>query len=627
MSKKGGQATSLLDIEFDPREISLRDYMDLYVKTHREKTKKPTALKDWQNSILNNPVFAKYLDDPVITIFDTGLPSETGSILADAQNASGDPSTLQSRIRVIENSGVLAKIKQLGQQNNLDDKVFESLADNVATLKTRGAQATHKVQYNPTLLGDFTEALKAYVKANPQDKPIANAILFNLEISSRNALVRGLQFEDVQKNRVDPKAQALGIGGSEGLFIEPDREGVKDGGPSTEARSPYSSPISKRASTIIQDQADYNRTVKWANSADPNLVFQVMGKDGPRAISIDDVNRVLAQIKIPGLKRNMQTGDENVKLTSSDMRKLGINLMNLVGIPLDKQAMLLSRDVGGVGAHEAYIGAAGAYNQPAVDDINKVSEFNWKLYSQTVEGGEDAVRNEGKVLPVRTFIFNKDQPTDFEFYGEAQAADVPIVQQKPFNVPVVTDESNAKAAGTEVDSLVDDGKPTTVPQFTPEQIAELKAAGVWSDNIARLTDPNYTPSVELTDEGKPVTKKDGPKLKSSAIAAGTGALSLLGFSEMPRTKRIFKEASENLGASEPVAEAIGTGMSLLEISPRGIAPSDLLMDFEYRQAQTEQLKRKALMYGAQKRIDKRKRQESEAAPVQPSNSFLDSSIP
>ena len=626
MSKKGGQATSLLDIEFDPREISLRDYMDLYVKTHREKTKKPNALKDWANVVLNNAVFAKYLDDPVITIFDTGLPSKTGSILADAQNESGNPSTLQSRIRVIENSGVLAKIKQLSQQNNIDDEVFQSLTDNVATLKTRGAQSTHKIQYNPTLLGDFTEALKTYVKANPQDKPIANAILLNLELASRNALVRGLQFGDVQKNRVDPKAQALGIGGSEGLFIEPDRQGVKDGGPSEDSRSPYNAPMSKRASTIIQDQAEYNRTVKWANSADPNLIFQVMGQDGPRAVTIDDVNRVLGQIKIPGLKRNMQTGDENVKLTSGDMRKLGINLMNLVGIPLDKQSMLLSRDVGGVGAHEVYIGAAGAYNQAAVDDINRASEFNWKLYSQTVEGGEDAVRNEGKVLPVRTFLFNKDQPTGFEFYGEAQAANVPIVQ-KPFNVPVVTDESNAKAAATEVDSLVDDGKPTAVPQFTTEQIDELKAAGVWNDYIASLTDPNYVPSMELTDEGKPVKKKDGTKLKSSAIATGTGALSLLGISEMPRTKQIFKEASESLGASEPVAEAIGTGMSLLEISPRGIAPSDLLMDIDYKKARTEQLKRRALMYGAQKRIDERKQQESEAASVQPSNSFLDSPIP
>jgi len=391
----GSKAVDLSEVKFDPREITLAQFLDLYTDEGRKKGKK---LAGWGNKIRNNKAFAKYLNEPVVKIFDVGNESEAGNLLADAQNLeekTGGKSKLQSEIRNIEDN-LFPRLNAISKKEKFDVGDFDTLSDKVQRLATRGNRVTNKFQYNPTKIGDLVLELQRHVKENPADKPIANAILLNLETASRPSLMTGLLFTDHVENQVSSEAQRLGVRGSDGLLIPPDRQGAKD---STQSKKPYNAPLSKRAVTIIQDQSEHNRTQRWSNRADPNQVFQILDGKDIRQIKSNDVTRVLKQLNVPGIIMEMGPDggliETTKKLTAQDLRKLGIQNMNLVGIGVENQAMLLSRDIPNVGGQNIYLGGAGTYANPAVEDINKHSSMMLGQFTQKLPGGVSAV-DEGK---------------------------------------------------------------------------------------------------------------------------------------------------------------------------------------------------------------------------------------
>ena len=481
-----GIPVDLKGVAFDPRTTTLEEFLQLYVQEGR---KKGRQLKDWGNKVRNNPVFKKYLNEPVTSIFDVGAEASdaASNLLADAQNAEetvGGKSSLQSQIRNIEDN-VFPKLKAIAGKEKFDIGDFDTLSDKVERLKTRGNRVTNKFQFNPTMIGDLQNALIEHVKKNPADRPIANAILLNLETASRPSLMTGLLFTDHTENKVTPAAQQLGVQGADGLFIESTRQGAKD---STQSERPYRSPLSKRAVSIIQDQNQYNRTQPWANRADPNKVFQIEaldknGKKIVRAIDSTDVTRVLKQLNVPGLvlefgpKGGLK--DSNKKITAQDLRKLGIQNMNTIGIPPKNQAMLLSRDIGDIAAQDIYIPGA-TFSNAAVMDINKHSNFMLGLLTQKLPGGTEAVKK-GKVLSPSAFIFDGLETPVFEVYDEAQVADVPIKKpsiQKPTPVEIEPAETNTSSKLQSDDTAMSQGKGDLSSGLTPDETKQLEGLGI-----------------------------------------------------------------------------------------------------------------------------------------------------
>ena len=526
-STKGGQATSLRQENFDPRVTTLDQYIDMYIK-------KAGSNKNWGNVIRKNDVLKPYLNKPVIELFEPTNPSETGSVLADAQNVSSNPATLQSRIRTIENSGVFDKLKILSTREGADQSAdYIRLSDSVEKLKTRGNRATFKYQYNPTKVGELVENLVAHVDKFPEDKPIANAILLNLETGSRPSLMLGLIKTDFKENETTVEAQRQGYTGSNGLFIPAEREGVK-ASTGREGR-PYNTPISKRATTILQDQSEYNATGPLSNSADPMKFFQVSdGKGGTRQVSLDDVKRVLSTTSPKGII--LESTDRGLiqsskPLLPQDLRKVQIQAMNMAGIPIDKQAMLLSRDVGGAGAQDIYIGGAGTYSQPAVDDINKASKLMWGQYTQKVEGGIEAI-NDNKYLSPSTFVFDKPKP-NFEVYEAAQPADVPIripVRPTPVeytgDVPISDGEKSVKVdtSGTAASGEFSaDGKKGWIPSvYEAMKKRGLLGLGAAVTGVGVFTNPAETAAdVGIGLAGKAVGLAGGPPAALSGIVLGS----------------------------------------------------------------------------------------------------------
>ena len=195
--------------------------------------------------------------------------------------------------------------------------------------------------------------------------------------------------------------------------------------------------------------------------------------------------------------------------------------------------MLLSRDVGTGAAQDIYIGGAGSYNQPAVDDLNKASKLMWGQYTQKVEGGIEAI-NDNKFLSPSTFVFDKPKP-NFEVYETAQPADVPIripVRPTPVeyteDVPISDGEKSVKVdtSGTAASGEFSaDGKkgwmPSVYEAMKKRGLLEI-GLGTGLTGVGILTNPGETlADVGIGLAGKAAGFAGGPPAALSSIVLGS----------------------------------------------------------------------------------------------------------
>ena len=112
-----GTQPYIIEKEYDPRTITLDEFISLYEKESVEIGRRKN--KTWGNLIRNNKVTKQYLDQPVVTLFGP-VPSEAQSVMTDIQNAAGSQAaTIQSKFRVIEEN-IFPKLSTLGKKEGVD---------------------------------------------------------------------------------------------------------------------------------------------------------------------------------------------------------------------------------------------------------------------------------------------------------------------------------------------------------------------------------------------------------------------------------------------------------------------------------------------------------------------------
>tara|TARA_B100000424_G_scaffold262382_2_gene248366 strand:- start:728 stop:2740 length:2013 start_codon:yes stop_codon:yes gene_type:complete len=521
----GSVAYDLRNTDFDPRNITLREYMSLYVVSAQ--TDGGRSLDNWENKILKNPVYQKYLDEPVIKIFDPAEKIGGKSIQAAAELAEKDlPSggsapTLQSRIRTLE-EGVFLKLGEIdAEEGTRLAQDYRRLTDTVQKLSTRGAAKTATLQYRTSGIGELIINLEEHVKKFPDDKPIANAILLNLEMGSRPSLPTEIESQHYVVDQSSAATRILGASGADGLLIPAGTTGTKRQAKGDAPNlQPYNAPLSQRAVTILQDQSDYNRTNFGNNRRLPNF-FQIEIKTGENAgslrpVSLKDMNDVLAVTSPPGIiqKVGVKGGisPTNKPLTSSDLRKLFINAGEAAGIPKASVAALISRDTAkNTGSHGVYIGNAGEYSSVAVDELNRLSRAMWGQYS--LESSDEGMRigreSQGQILlATNTLVFgdnteDKVKVRNYEPFGTGQPLDIKI-QVGGFTAPV--EQVNEDVETTrQVDNKMAGGSEYII--YSDEQVAELKAANLWNDDMQKRQDEAVQKEQTATSDVPPKVSK------------------------------------------------------------------------------------------------------------------------
>ena len=490
-----GTQAYIVDKDYDPRTTTLSEFLSMFEKESVEVGGRE-GNKTWGNLIRNNKITKQYLDQPVITLFGA-VPSESQSIMADIQNAAGgQAANIQSKFRVIE-ANIFPKLSTLGKKEGVDlVSGYSKISEEVKKIQTRGGKFTAQKGFNVNKIGELIQNLQEHVKKFPEDKPIANAIIFNIDNGSRPSLTTELRTIHYIKNQLGETGAAMGLTGRDGLLIPAGTKGVKRQAKGQAPNvQPYNAPLSKRGITILQDQSDYNSKIIGDNKK-LDFYFQVLDEKGkPRPITLPDINRVLKTTTPEGmLFEYTEKGTQPLKtaITSKNLRNLFINSAALV---VDKEniAMLTNRDTAiNTGSQEIYMGSPGQYKPKAIQDLDKISMTNWGFYTLRDTKNKQVYRESGQMLNPNQFIFGKNEidpetkkylPDNVEYtkFMEADAKEVPI-QTKGFSPPDV-DKTTTKELAEE--------KPITSissEHFDDDELKALEDIGISEDKPTTTKD-------------------------------------------------------------------------------------------------------------------------------------------
>ena len=491
-----GTQPYIIEKEYDPRTITLDEFISLYEKESVEIGRRKN--KTWGNLIRNNKVTKQYLDQPVVTLFGP-VPSEAQSVMTDIQNAAGSQAaTIQSKFRVIEEN-IFPKLSTLGKKEGVDLKSgYTRITQDVKPIQTRGGKFTAEKGFNVNKVGELVENLKKHVEEFPEDKPIANAILFNIDNGSRPSLTTEIRTVHYMPNQLGETGAAMGFTGRDGLLIPAGTKGVKRQAKGQKPNvQPYNAPLSKRGITILQDQSDYNSKI-IGDSKKLDFYFQVLDKKGkPRPITLPDINRVLEKTSPFGLLfEYTEEGPKPVKtpITSRNLRNLFINTADLV-IEKGNISMLTNRDTAvNTGSQEIYMGSPGQYKPKAIQDLDKVSMTNWGFYTLRDSKNKQVYQETGEMLNPNQFVFgtNEIDPETKKFVPD-NVSYTSFMGAEPKNIAIQTTGFSPKLEEEIVDDSTspkmkmgeNDIVPTTqevnsFADFTQEELDELEAGGITS---------------------------------------------------------------------------------------------------------------------------------------------------
>jgi len=388
----GGGGKSAVMPNFDPKTFTLKEAISSYAEASRESGSK---LEGFEKRLENNKVIQQYLDRPVVDLFDGHWDADDNPLVKLLKGSGeGTQGQLYSNFKSIEDN-VFRQISR----TRLNEE-YVRLTDSVAR-PAKGAKYTTKFGYNPEKVGQLQKNLAEFVKNNPDTKPVANALLFQLYTGFRPNAAGGLTPENIRK----PETRA----NVHGIFLSGDQVGAKG--------STINIPLNRRAMAVLQSQELYNEN-KFKGQ---EFIFQKKSKGKFVPIDDKDITGLFAKMKkanlIPkGLKIDV-TGKfpkDADNFTSYDLRRLHATTLSFLGVPIEKAALLTGRVIGDAGEQARYIGVApGVFNEEgAIKDANKLTGYMYGEYSRLFEGGTEAAEK-GKFLSLNRDIFSPNEPIEY----------------------------------------------------------------------------------------------------------------------------------------------------------------------------------------------------------------------
>lgn len=388
----GGGSKSAVMPNFDPKTFTLKEAINSYAQASR---KAGSKLEGFEKRLEGNKVIQQYLNRPVVDLFDGHWDADDNPLVRLLKGSGeGTQGQLYSNFKSIEDN-VFRQISR----SRLNEE-YVRLTDSVAR-PAKGAKYTTKFGYNPEKVGQLQKNLAEFVKNNPDAKPVANALLFQLYTGFRPNAAGGLTPENIRK----PETRA----NVHGIFLSGDQVGAKG--------STINIPLNRRAMAVLQSQELYNEN-KFKGQ---EFIFQKKLKGKLVPIDDKDITGLFAKMKkanlIPkGLKIDV-TGKfpkDADNFTSYDLRRLHATTLSFLGVPLEKAALLTGRVIGDAGEQARYIGVApGVFNEEgAIKDANKLTGYMYGEYSRLFEGGTEAAEK-GKFLSLNRDIFSANEPIEY----------------------------------------------------------------------------------------------------------------------------------------------------------------------------------------------------------------------
>lgn len=597
--------------EFDPRKMTLAEFINLYQVEGKEIGR---PLKNWGSQFKNIPAIAPYLDRPVIDVISEEFWSGEDSPLQKS-NTEGAASALEginakfgaiyenverqlTRLNADERSK-LPQIKNL--RGSFKKKVAPGAVKAASEVKV--AEQKFDYRFNPLKMGEFYVAAAAHVRANPQDAPMINAFLFNLQVGMRPNEVLNLTDSNVYRARTEQEIIQYAKESSR-TWLSDLMENAS-GNPFLTGFIPKTNtlvdaPLSPHSLAILGAQQQFNAELEAKYPAlKGNFVLRagdmVLGRtifmkdtpDGPKPVSSQDITDVLKKIKVPGIVERIRPDGvavpEDTFQSSYDARRMNATVHKLIDTPLTTAAQLKGRGVKeqGAGREGDYRRLAfGLYPDAHITAQVKLSDFFVGL-------AEVDYRRQGMTSGIEAYRVDLGQnfvPTSLSYDPEGNTI-LPAADDRPPPVRLLDASGNTNRA------LSADFR-TKARAATPE--IEVVTDADYDEIFAESESPTGVPPeakeepkiTTLDEEGKQSLKdrlKAGAnKLKGAGKLGVVGALLGLSYEEgqaMAEEAGGGPTAQAAVGAAKTVYDLFEStglvGVSSALTSPEAQAPTEV----------------------------------------------------
>jgi len=321
-------AKAIIEAQFDPSQISLRDLIDLYVEKRQIKGL----------SGLTAPEFKPFMDRPAIEFFESARNENNPlQVFLDKKAkegvSSGSLTSTYSAVKNLEDNVVhqLKRLQRMGEYAD-DTNGFPRLTDTVIQPK-KGAPRSKKLRINPTKYGELKVKLLDWAKNNPKDEPVVRAILTQMYTGFRPKEIINMPMRGTIR-AADPGSS------SKGLFLPADLAKMDEA---------MAIPLTPHVEGTLNAAIKQN-TTRFADKQMPDLMFLT---DDGKKIPDGRMSAILKQIKVPGILEDARTGEPIDYLTSAyDLRRGHATYVNMLGFPPQVGAEMKARDIKEVGAGE-----------------------------------------------------------------------------------------------------------------------------------------------------------------------------------------------------------------------------------------------------------------------------------
>ena len=285
-------------VEFDPNTVTLGEIGEIYQKSQETKSK-PT---------FNQKLFGKYMDTPVVELFDDadGDSIVRTLIRTAAENGEIPESTLKGLMQNLRNVNVFLR-RQMGKEAPSyllkTDDAKQGALDLFGFEEPAKAKAELGISMTPERRQAFFTELLKYGAENPKEMPAVRAVIFGMNTGLRpGAYIITGKDSGMKPSYYLPEDGAL--------YIPPEATGAKG--------RKITVPLNAMADSMIQQQL--------AMGLKGEYIFAF--EDGSPVKSAD-VNKVLGNVKVPRFIFNAADGKyyDSFMLDADAKTKKGVQIL------------------------------------------------------------------------------------------------------------------------------------------------------------------------------------------------------------------------------------------------------------------------------------------------------------
>ena len=399
------QATQIQK-SFDPKKISLRDLVELYINESAFKNDSATANKirqtfnrdflDGNTKKIKNEL-KPFLDQPVSDLFDTAFEGTNPMIemFDKAIELDVDKKASARSQFFIDLNSMETNVKRM-MTRLYPDEEFVPLTETVVKPKS-GVKYGRRYSVDTEKIGDFKyKAIQAAIK-DPTKEGVARMAMFLLDTGFRPSMAINAPFTAY----VEPKKTFTEASNVSGIYLDANVQGVKMG-------NEVNVPLSKGANANVQGAMEYSLNHLSEGKTANNLFVNADGSQ----ITLKQLGDFVKSINVPGIMKDRENLVNNrpkllnnVTRGGSIFRMFNATAYRNIGVGEGPAGQVKGRVIKQTtGEEKRYrTPTEGAFDASDVQTSSKLDHYYWMQQTDVLQ--RSGILSEGQALNPNTDLF------------------------------------------------------------------------------------------------------------------------------------------------------------------------------------------------------------------------------